>query len=115
MMVDLFAERMERTAGTRATMLREMIRSDALIPFSVSPVPASPTIPTVTGKIVIAPIPALLSVRLILRHFVPVNRRTLFRWLSSGEFPKADVSKGRKVRLWKRETVEEWISGNAEN
>lgn len=60
------------------------------------------------------PIPALLTKALILRHFVPAGLRTLNRWISSGDFPPADISFGAKVRFWKRETVEGWIEERAE-
>jgi len=54
-------------------------------------------------------IPALLTKALIRKHYIPVGERTLDRWISEGTFPHPDISKGAKVRLWKRETVEAWI------
>ena len=56
-----------------------------------------------------APLPALLTLALIRQHFLPVGERTLFRMISSGRFPKADIQMGGKLRLWKKETVEKWI------
>jgi len=53
--------------------------------------------------------PALLSMKLIRHFYVPVGDRTLDRWISTGQFPKPDISMGGKVRWWKRETVEVWI------
>jgi predicted DNA-binding transcriptional regulator AlpA len=58
--------------------------------------------------------PALLTLALIRKHFVPLASRTLFRMIASGEFPKADISIGRKVRLWRRETIEKWIRERSE-
>ena len=54
-------------------------------------------------------IPALLTKALIRTHYVPAGERTLDRWISSGLFPRPDISIGGKVRYWKRETVEAWI------
>ena len=53
--------------------------------------------------------PALLTKHLIRRFYVPAGERTLDRWISSGRFPRPDISIGGKVRYWKRETVEGWI------
>lgn len=57
--------------------------------------------------------PALLTEDMILFYFVPVSHRTLDRWIAAGEFPAADVKKGRKVRFWRRETVEQWVAEQA--
>jgi len=57
--------------------------------------------------------PALLTLAMIRRYYVPIASRTLFRLISSGRFPKADIGIGGKRRLWKRETVEAWIASNA--
>jgi predicted DNA-binding transcriptional regulator AlpA len=57
--------------------------------------------------------PALLTLFLIRRLFVPLGERTLFRMISKGTFPPADIRIGGKVRFWRRETVEAWISTNA--
>lgn len=59
------------------------------------------------------PIPALLTKALIRKHYVPAGERTLDRWISSGQFPRPDISIGGKVRYWKRETVEAWIEAQA--
>jgi predicted DNA-binding transcriptional regulator AlpA len=56
--------------------------------------------------------PALLTLALIRRHYVPAGGRTLHRWISSGRFPRPDISIGAKVRYWKRETVEAWIDNH---
>jgi len=56
------------------------------------------------------PPPVLLTLAMIRRHYVPLGERTIFRMISAGTFPKADVAIGRKLRLWKRETVEAWIA-----
>jgi predicted DNA-binding transcriptional regulator AlpA len=47
---------------------------------------------------------------MIRRYYVPIASRTLFRLMSSGQFPKADIGIGGKLRLWKRETIERWIA-----
>jgi predicted DNA-binding transcriptional regulator AlpA len=57
--------------------------------------------------------PALLTLAMIRRYYVPIGSRTLFRLISSGRFPRADIGIGGKLRLWKRETVEEWIAANS--
>jgi predicted DNA-binding transcriptional regulator AlpA len=57
--------------------------------------------------------PELLTEKLIRRHFLPIGGRTLARWVSSGRFPRADISIGGKARFWKRETVEAWITERA--
>ncbi len=54
-------------------------------------------------------IPALLTLALIRCHYVPSAERTIRRWISSGIFPRPDISIGGKVRYWRRETVEGWI------
>jgi predicted DNA-binding transcriptional regulator AlpA len=63
----------------------------------------------------IASIPELLTERLIRLHYLPIGGRTLARWISSGTFPKADLSIGMKCRFWRRETIERWISDRAQN
>jgi hypothetical protein len=59
-------------------------------------------------------IPALLTLSLIVKYFIPTHERTIHRWISAGEFPKADIRKGRKIRFWRRKTVETWIGENSE-
>ena len=53
--------------------------------------------------------PALLTLAMIRKHFVPAGERTLHRWISSGQFPRPDIAMGGKVRYWRRETIEAWI------
>src|SRR5262245_40617769 len=55
-------------------------------------------------------VPALLTKAMIRQFFVPAGERTLDRWISSGVFPRPDISIGGKVRYWKRESVEAWIA-----
>jgi len=57
--------------------------------------------------------PALLTLALIRRYYFPIGERTLFRFISTGRFPMADIRMGGKLRLWKRETVEAWIQTNS--
>jgi len=57
--------------------------------------------------------PALLTLALVRRHYFPIGERTLFRLISAGRFPMADIRMGGKLRLWKRETVEAWIESNS--
>ncbi len=59
-------------------------------------------------------IPALLNLEMIRRHYVPLAPRTLKRWVSSGQFPRADIAHGAKVRLWRREKIEAWIEEQSE-
>jgi predicted DNA-binding transcriptional regulator AlpA len=54
--------------------------------------------------------PALLTLAMIRRYYLPLGSRTVFRMISSGQFPKADIGIGGKVRLWKRQTIEQWIA-----
>ena len=56
-------------------------------------------------------IPALMNLTFIKKHFIPLGVRTIYRMLSEGRFPKADIVDGRKIRLWKRETIEAFIDG----
>jgi predicted DNA-binding transcriptional regulator AlpA len=56
--------------------------------------------------------PALLTLALIREHYLPIGERTVFRLISAGKFPKADIGIGGKIRLWKRATVENWIASN---
>jgi hypothetical protein len=58
------------------------------------------------------PPPALLTLALIRELYFPIGQRTIFRLISAGNFPKADVGIGAKIRLWKRETIEAWIAGH---
>lgn len=53
--------------------------------------------------------PKLLTLALIRKHYVPLGSRTIFRKISEGRFPRADLRLGTKIRLWRRETVEQWI------
>ena len=53
--------------------------------------------------------PALLTLTLIRRFYVPAAERTLYRWIACGIFPQPDVRLGGKVRYWRRATVEAWI------
>ena len=55
-----------------------------------------------------APASALMDVADVCRE-LRLGRRTLWRWISEGRFPGADLSIGPKVRRWRRETVERWI------
>jgi predicted DNA-binding transcriptional regulator AlpA len=59
-------------------------------------------------------VPVLLTKALIRKHYIPAGERTLDRWISSGQFPRADIAIGGKVRYWKRETVEAWINAQAQ-
>ncbi len=58
--------------------------------------------------------PELLTLTLIRKHYIPLGARTLFRMISAGTFPRADIAIGGKTRFWKRSTVESWIERNAE-
>jgi predicted DNA-binding transcriptional regulator AlpA len=58
--------------------------------------------------------PALLTLAMVRRFYVPLGERTLFRLVSSGQFPAADVRVGGELRLWRRATVERWITAACE-
>lgn len=60
-----------------------------------------------------AELPELLTAAIIRERILPVGKRTFDRWVSSDKFPRADISMGGKVRLWRRETVERWIDETA--
>ncbi|HEX8323845.1 MAG TPA: AlpA family phage regulatory protein [Tepidisphaeraceae bacterium] len=55
-------------------------------------------------------IPRLLTVDMILKHYIPVVRSTLFEMISKGTFPAATKQFGRKQRYWFKEDIEAWIS-----
>ena len=38
-----------------------------------------------------------------------IGKRTLERWLSSGQFPRPDIKAGKKISLWRPRTVQAWI------
>jgi len=59
--------------------------------------------------------PQLLTLQWVRRLYVPLGERTLFRLIATGKFPKADVRIGGKLRLWRRETIEQWIVTQAES
>ena len=58
-------------------------------------------------------LPAMLTIALIRKHYLPLGGRTLRRWISAGAFPKADLAQGAKIRLWRKETVEVWLAEHA--
>lgn len=58
--------------------------------------------------------PALLTEKMVRAHYLPIGARTLARWISSGQFPKADLALGAKARFWRRESVERWIDAQAQ-
>ena len=60
-------------------------------------------------------LPALINLTMIRHRYVPLSNRTIFRMISAGTFPKADVQLGGKVRLWKRTTIENWIDEHSSN
>jgi predicted DNA-binding transcriptional regulator AlpA len=53
--------------------------------------------------------PAILTMALIRKHFIPFGERTLHRMIAAGAFPRAEISFGGKIRCWRRETIEAWI------
>ncbi len=59
-------------------------------------------------------LPALLTIALIRKHFIPAGERTLHRWISTGAFPRPDIALGGKVRYWRIETVRAWIDARAD-
>ncbi|MCL2641659.1 MAG: helix-turn-helix domain-containing protein [Phycisphaerales bacterium] len=59
-------------------------------------------------------LPLLLSVRdLSQPPLCLASKRTIFRWISTGEFPPADLAKGAKFRRWRRETVQDWLDSQS--
>jgi excisionase family DNA binding protein len=56
-----------------------------------------------------AVIPRLLTLDMIRLYYLPLSKRTIQRMISAGVFPAADVSRGSKIRLWKKETIDAWI------
>ena len=61
-----------------------------------------------------APLPDLVDLATIRARLVPLGARTLRRMVSAGNFPRADVSIGGKIRLWRSATVREWIDQQAQ-
>jgi predicted DNA-binding transcriptional regulator AlpA len=58
-----------------------------------------------------APLPAMLTARMIRERVLPIGRRTLFRWIAGGQFPEADLRVCGKV-FWRRETVLAWLESH---
>ncbi len=56
--------------------------------------------------------PILIDVGEVAR-LLSVGQRSLWRWISTGDFPPPDVALGRKFRRWRRETVLRWISDHS--
>ena len=42
-----------------------------------------------------------------------IGLRTLWRWVSTGEFPPPDLRRGPKIVRWRSSTVDAWIEANA--
>lgn len=61
----------------------------------------------------VAPVPELLTKRLIRTHYLPAAERTLDRWIAAGVFPRPDLALSGKALFWRRETVERWIADRA--
>jgi predicted DNA-binding transcriptional regulator AlpA len=53
--------------------------------------------------------PMLMDAEAIARE-LSIGIRTLFRWISSGVFPPADVRIGGKIVRWKRDTLVAWLA-----
>jgi predicted DNA-binding transcriptional regulator AlpA len=49
-------------------------------------------------------------------EMVGMSERTLYRMISRGQFPRADYRRGgtagRRLTLWRRDTVNQWIEEN---
>jgi hypothetical protein len=58
--------------------------------------------------------PALLTLAMIRRFYVPAGSRTIWRWISCARFPAPDIAVGAKTRYWKRESIEAWIAAQTE-
>jgi predicted DNA-binding transcriptional regulator AlpA len=41
-----------------------------------------------------------------------IGQRTLWRWVSTGEFPPPDFRRGAKIVRWRADTVATWIDAN---
>ncbi|MDB5326989.1 MAG: hypothetical protein JWM57_2558 [Phycisphaerales bacterium] len=57
-------------------------------------------------------LPRLLTLNMILQHYIPVHRSTLYEMISKGTFPPASKLIGAKQRFWRRDDVEAWVGGN---
>lgn len=55
------------------------------------------------------PIPQLLTMALVRKHYVPLSPSTLYEMISKGTFPTSSMQVGRKIRMWHREVVEAWV------
>jgi predicted DNA-binding transcriptional regulator AlpA len=56
--------------------------------------------------------PVLLKPATVARR-LEIGQRTLWRWVSTGQFPQPDFRMGSKVVRWKAETLEAWIEKSA--
>ena len=49
-------------------------------------------------------------------QMLSISERTLYRMVSTGEFPQADFRRGgtsgRRLALWRIQTIEEWMETN---
>jgi predicted DNA-binding transcriptional regulator AlpA len=62
-----------------------------------------------TPSIPILEPPLLLSVKEA-AHLVGLSSRSVWRLVSTGQFPPADVRLGSRIVKWRRETVISWIN-----
>lgn len=53
-------------------------------------------------------LPELLTAAMIRTSIVPVDKRTMQRWIAAEKFPRPDLRVGPRT-FWKRETITTWI------
>lgn len=62
-----------------------------------------------TGPSVVSPVSErLLNIEQV-SAVIGLARRTIFRMISCGTFPRPDVAIGSRIRRWRQSTVEGWV------
>ncbi len=56
--------------------------------------------------------PSLLLRASTVARMLEIGERTLWRWVSEGDFPSPDYRKNERIVRWKRDTVMNWVHTN---
>jgi predicted DNA-binding transcriptional regulator AlpA len=101
--------------STRKFVPTDVISADSHPEEELTNAPQTPSLETAAAMAAPGdPLPALLTLAMVRRHYLPLGERTVFRMISAGTFPPADVRIGGKVRLWRRETIEAWVDAQSQ-
>ena len=49
-----------------------------------------------------------------LEEMLRVSKRTIYYWITRGEFPRSDVELGSQLRAWRTETVAAWLESRTD-